>query len=192
MQSYIMHACVDCGKVRHVQLYKGGPRYKRCLQCSRTTPESRHAVSLRKTGERHHNWTGGISKCAGGYIGRKVFLGDFFFSMANSKHYILEHRLIMAQYLKRCLLPWEIVHHKNGIKTDNRLENLALLSNRGNHNSILNRTIKQQQKRIKFLEARVTQLEAEMALRNETLSRHLAGERIQPAEGEKPLHISFV
>lgn len=46
-----------------------------------------------------------------------------------------EHRWIMAQHLKRKLLPSEIVHHLNHDKLDNRLENLSVVS-RSEHNKI--------------------------------------------------------
>lgn len=42
------------------------------------------------------------------------------------KSYVLEHRMVMADYLKRPLLRTEQVHHRNGDRSDNRFENLEL------------------------------------------------------------------
>ena len=82
---------------------------------------------------------------------------DFFYPTANSVGYACEHRLVMAKHLGRCLQSWEIVHHKNHIKTDNRIENLQLVTDE-RHMQI---TILE--KRIKYLEQRNSMLEEKLA-----------------------------
>ena len=104
-------------------------------------------------------WKGGVDHRAKGYIGVKVSPNDFFFPMADHHGYILEHRLVIAKHLNRCLLPWEIVHHKNGMKGDNRFENLELLPSQTKHLALTQLT-----KENKKLRARLSAMEKEIRL----------------------------
>jgi len=117
---YIWSACENCGKQRWVDYKNGQPRYKLCPTCGL---KFRGTMNYGKT---NGSWKGGKRK-AQGYILIWTDKANFFYPMADNRGYILEHRLIMAKHLKRCLLPWEIIHHRNSIKDDNRLENLELL-----------------------------------------------------------------
>jgi hypothetical protein len=75
-------------------------------------------------GELHYKWKGGRKNNTAGY----VMIRDPNNPMSESNGYVLEHRLIMSKKLNRILTEDELVHHINGIKNDNRLENLDLIS----------------------------------------------------------------
>ncbi len=51
----------------------------------------------------------------------------------NDNSYFLEHRLVMEKYINRYLTKKEVVHHINEIRDDNRIENLMLFKNKGDH-----------------------------------------------------------
>jgi hypothetical protein len=80
-------------------------------------------------GENNPMWKGGIKKMKTGYVYEYVKPGSIYSIMAANgvgNNYIAQHRLVMAKKLKRPLTKDETVHHKNGIKDDNRIENLEL------------------------------------------------------------------
>jgi len=86
----------------------------------------RNAVEIRKVrGPTAWNWNGGRHATSAGYIYVRLYPGHRFFHLTR-RGLILEHRLIMAQLLGRPLTAREMVHHINGIKDDNRQENLQL------------------------------------------------------------------
>ena len=105
-----------------------------------------------KRGKDNHLWKGGRKKNGNGYTLIWSSSASMFSAMRDCNSYILEHRLVMAKHLCRCLEPWEIVHHKNHIKTDNRIENLELLKI-SDHNiiTILEKENKRLKKEIKKL-----------------------------------------
>jgi hypothetical protein len=68
------------------------------------------------------SWKGGRTKNACGYIAVKIHGHP----NANKLGYVLEHVKVMSDHLGRPIREGETVHHRNGIRDDNRLENLEL------------------------------------------------------------------
>jgi HNH endonuclease len=85
------------------------------------------AGSLR--GERNSNWKGGRIVASNGY----VMVKRPGHHLADCRGYVYEHRIVAEEKLGRHLLPGEVVHHVNGIKSDNRPENIEVLSSTAHH-----------------------------------------------------------
>ncbi len=91
------------------------------MKGKRHTEESKRKMSESKrltapTGDKHPNWNGGRYVDSHGYV--SLYTGP------NSRAY--EHRLVMSSHLGRPLRKDEQIHHVNGDKQDNRLENLEI------------------------------------------------------------------
>lgn len=101
-----------------------GKHKKRRPPISEETRAKYRAAKLGLKGPLSHHWKGGIRRHKSGYL--LIRQPDHPNALANG--YILAHRLVMSEYLGRPLTDEEIVHHVNGDKTDNRLDNLQLMT----------------------------------------------------------------
>lgn len=79
--------------------------------------------SKEKSGSNHPRWKGGREIHSTGH----VLIWKPNHPSAN-KGKVLEHRLVMEKHLGRVLKSSELVHHKNSNKSDNRIENLELMT----------------------------------------------------------------
>ena len=120
---FIWLACLGCGEPKWVSL--SDVRRRRSLRCHR-------CASL---GNRWSSKSGKASDSRG-YIRVRIYPDDFFYPMATKAGYVLQHRLVVAKAIGRCLHSWEIVHHLHARypggsvedKQDNRYpENLQLV-----------------------------------------------------------------
>lgn len=82
-------------------------------------------------GPNSKTWKGGTYISSDGYIMKHVGFNNE--RKSGWEDYRKEHILIIEQQIGRKLKPKEQVHHINGIKTDNRIENLILLKSSKEH-----------------------------------------------------------
>lgn len=97
---------------------------------------------INQTGEKSSNWNGGRFKNSSGYI--KIHKPEH---PKSSYNYVYEHHLVWEKENEKLLPDGWVIHHINGIKDDNRIENLIAME-KSDHSCVL-KSIK---KRIVYLE----------------------------------------
>lgn len=119
-------SCEECGK----SYFRRKSRVKESRFCSRRCCALWVLYNKNKdkffnrdmSGKNNPAWKGG----------KRIVNGYVLVSVGNKKK-VQEHRLIMEQHLKRKLSPKERIHHINGDRIDNRLENLKLCASQSEH-----------------------------------------------------------
>lgn len=102
--------CKTCGIIKPCSPYQ----LKTKKYCSRAC-KSKWMSSQEK--ENTPRWKGGL------YVNREGYR-----EIRKNKNSILEHRYIMEKYINRKLTEEEVIHHINGNKQDNRIDNLIIVT----------------------------------------------------------------
>lgn len=97
-------------------------------------PDGRGKHGNHVRGSRHHRWNDSKIMSPNGYpmirVGRTHPLAD-------PNGYVMEHILVVASALGREAISGKVIHHVDGDRTNNRIENLMLLTI-AEHNKIHN------------------------------------------------------
>lgn len=84
-------------------------------------------AEVRESGKNlHTDYAGRIWSITG--VKASGYVHAYLWGSNNSQSTVAYHRIVMQDHLGRELLPHETIHHINGVKDDNRLENLELWS----------------------------------------------------------------
>jgi len=118
-KAWSVRRCKACGvkfEARRCYTKRGQMKY-----CSYT-------CGYPNSGSRNGRWKGGV-RIDNGYI--KIYSPNH--PLKDSTKYVMKHRLVMEKKLGRYLKRQEVVHHKNHVKTDNKISNLMLFTNHSKH-----------------------------------------------------------
>lgn len=100
------------------------------------TEESEKSAKEKMTGQNNPAWKGGVTyfKTHGNYVGVKyVRCPEEYIEMSRKDGYVMEHRLIVARILGRCLKRTEVVHHIDHNPANNDPSNLMLFASNQQH-----------------------------------------------------------
>lgn len=111
----------DCGKEKIVSTVDLNGEKTRSCGC---------LISDAKKGEKNPMWGGGRTM-VNGYVQIK----DPAHPHSNNQGYVFEHILVMGKIMGRPVAQTEVVHHCNGVRSDNRPDNLRLFQSNGDHSA---------------------------------------------------------
>lgn len=128
--------CLDCDKERE----RHGRSVKYCNWCALKRSYQKNPGSLEKRNLQNRNYNRikkGIdinlplltAERGKGHLnkhGYRILNKQGHPNSSTKKGSIAEHTFVMSEYIGRPLKKNELVHHKNGIRDDNRIENLEL------------------------------------------------------------------
>lgn len=156
-QKYYCKTCkkkIDC----RTALYGSGL----CSSCSRKGKHKKFSKKAKQNIREaiQNKWNSIYNK---GLQGRFNNKGYYYIKVpshpyARKDKYVAEHRLVMEKSLGRYLKLEEIVHHINGIRNDNRIENLALVTRKTHE---IGTFLKLIQKRVRYLENKIKRLKCQ-------------------------------